>query len=151
MLAFNKPSQTIIAPFCTNPISLLPRLLSVSLDPLPLPPSSSSYVRQFIILEIGLNLIILESRIHSIEVITDNTTPPHPKSKDHDVVNIRPASSSGIGLPPDGMTTPSAEPSKSVSARGFCCIRLKWIIVRVNRAKEARKKSFIKKRNVSFQ
>lgn len=84
--------------------------------------------------------MIFESKIHRIDVITDNTTPPHPKSKDHEVVKTRPRSNSGIALPPGGITTPSAEPSGSVSTRGLCCIRLKCIIVRVNRAKDAEKK-----------
>lgn len=136
MLALSKPSQTITVPFCTNPISLTPAPATPP-SSLPFLLSSTSYVRQFIMLDIGLNLIILESRIHRIDVITDKTTPPHPRSRDQEVVKIRPGRSSSIDLPPGGTTTPSAAPSGSVSVRGFCCIRLKWIIVRVNKAKDA--------------
>lgn len=133
--ALSNPSQTITVPFCTNPISLIPPLPP---SPFLLPSSSFSYRRQLIIFDIGLNRMIFESSIHKTDVITERTTPPQPKSNDHEVVKTRPGSSSCIPLPPGGMTTPSAEPSKrSVSTRGFCCIRLKWIIVRVNRANEA--------------
>lgn len=139
MPALSNPSQTITVPFCTNPISLIPPL-PVSLLPslFLLPSSSFSYRRQFIILDIGLNRMIFESRIHKTDVITERTTPPQPKSNDHEVVKTRPCSSSCMPRPPGGITTPSAEPSKrSVSTRGFCCILLKWIIVRVNRANDA--------------
>lgn len=115
MLVLSNPSQIITVPFCTNPISLF----------LSSPSSTCSYVRQLIILDIGLNLMIFDKSIHKMEVITDRTTPPHPKSNDQDVVKIRPCNSSNIPLPPIGTTTPSAAPSISVSKRGFCCILLK--------------------------
>lgn len=90
-------------------------------------------------LDIGLNRMIFDRSIHNTEVITVRTTPPHPKSKDHDVVNTRAANNVSGVLPLKGITTPSTVPSASISKRGLLWTLLKCIIVRVNNAKEAEK------------
>lgn len=92
---------------------------------------------QFIILDIGLNLIIFDNKIHKTDVITHNITPPHPKSNDHDVENILDGIKSNIFLLFCNFTTPSILPSASIL--GLLCIRLKCMIVNVNRANDARK------------
>lgn len=98
---------------------------------------------QLIMLDMGLNRMIFESRIHNIEVITVSTTPPHPKSRDHDVVNTRAVNKLSSTFPPKGITTPSTVPSASIAKRGLLCTLLKCIIVRVNNAKEAVKERMI--------
>lgn len=92
-------------------------------------------IAQLIMLEMGLNLIIFDNKIHKTEVITHNMTPPHPRSNDQDVVKIRAGSNSVNPLPPIGLTTPSTVPSESIPV-GFPCNLLKWIIVNVKRAND---------------
>lgn len=63
--------------------------------------------------EKGLYRMILESRIHSTEVMAQSTTPPHPKSRLHEVRKMR-APSSGLAImatPPGRATIPSTVPS----------------------------------------
>lgn len=86
----------------------------------------------------GLNLIIFDSSIHKTEVITHSITPPHPKSNDHDVVNTLAGNKSFTNRPPVGLTTPSTVPSAS-STLGRLCSLLKCIMVKVKRAKDARR------------
>lgn len=91
-------------------------------------------------LDIGLNRIIFDNNIHSTDVMTHNMTPPHPKSSDQDVENILAASKSRISFAPCLETTPSMFPAYSALIFGRLCIRLKWIIVNVNRANDAETK-----------
>jgi hypothetical protein len=86
-------------------------------------------------LDMGLNLIIFDNKIHKTDVITHNMTPPHPRSNDQDVVKMRAGSKSWTPLPPIGLTTPSAVPSESIPV-GLLCNLLKWIMVSVKRAND---------------
>lgn len=82
----------------------------------------------------GLNLIIFDSKIHRTDVMTQSMTPPQPRSRDQEVVNTLAGSRSFTPRLPVGLTTPSTVPSESW---GFVCSRLKWMMVRVKRAKDA--------------
>lgn len=88
-----------------------------------------------IMADIGLNLMILLSNIQATEARAHNVTPPQPKSMLHEVVKRRAVRRfRGTGPP----ITPSSGPSIILVLRS--CALLKWIIVRVNRAKVAGKK-----------
>lgn len=86
--------------------------------------------------------MIFDNNIHKTEVMTHNITPPHPKSKDQDVVKTRAGRRCFIPFAPIGLTTPSGVVSIS-SVNGLLWSLLKWMIVSVNRAKEAKNRKVI--------
>lgn len=96
---------------------------------------------------IGLNRIILLSNIQATEANAQSVTPPHPKSKLHDVINLR-AFNMFFGTGPP--TTPSSGPSRTRAPPRSCAL-LKWIIVRVKSAKVAETYDYIPKSLINNQ